>query len=694
MTPSREIFYNVALPTTLVMYAAVAIPVAFLALGLARRAAMWRKGAHADRFDHPGARLWDALLKTVLHGRVVRRRNLYAGLMHLCLFWGFMVLLAGTTLVFIEVDIATPFFDVRFLKGNAYLAFKLAMNLGGLLLIAGVAMAMYRRLVLRPSNLETSGDDLLILAFLLALAVQGFALQGLRLAMTQDPWAAWSFVSYPVSLALQGMEPAQLALLHRLNWHAHFLTAFLFFGYVAFSKMIHPFTAVASVLLRRRRPRGELARVEGIETAESIGVSRLQDFNWVQLLSLDACLHCGRCLEYCPTTNTGKALRPRDFVLELAGLQADQGGMFSGVLGEGANSGRVRHGAGAQRDLIGGAVSEQEIWDCTTCGSCMEQCPVSIEHVPMIVDLRRNLVMEKNSFPQELGPVFTSIERLGNPFQAVPMERDAWTAKLEQPIPRMAEVAASGATVDYLFFVGCQGSYSPRHQKTTIALARILQAAQVDFAILGKEEACHGDPAKRMGHEYLAQQQSSAVVDKLNAYGVRKVVTACPHCFNAMRNEFPQIGGHFEVVHHSQLIAELLAAGRVSLATASPLAHEKITYHDPCYLGRHNGIYAAPRDAVEAVAGRAVQEMPRNRQQSFCCGGGGGRAFMKEQTGSRINLERVREAMKTGSDVIAAACPFCMDMLEDGIGGLDATSSVRVLDVAELVAASMEVARP
>ena len=429
MTPAREIFFNIDLSGTLALYLLMTVPIGFVAYGLARRVSRWRLGRPEKRTDQISRRIWDLLRMGVFHGRIVRRRNRYGGVMHLAVFSGFVTLLIGTIVIVIESDIAIPHFGLSFLRGDFYLGFKLAMNAAGLLLIAGVVMAFYRRMVTRPATQQSSGDDLLLLAILLVLAVQGFALQGLRLALAHDPWAAWSFVSYPVALALQSFPVQVLAPLHKISWHAHFVTAFVFLGYVAFSKMIHPFTAMANVLFRRLRPRGALDPIENLEQAEVLGASRLEHFTWAQLMSVDACMHCGRCLEYCPTFNTGKALRPRDLVLELAGLQADCGGIFSGVLGEEANSGRFRWGKGAGRDLIGGAVSQEEIWDCTTCGACMEQCPVYIEHVPLIVSLRRNLVMEQNSFPPELAPVFTSLERLGNPYQYVPAEPAGWTRR-------------------------------------------------------------------------------------------------------------------------------------------------------------------------------------------------------------------------------------------------------------------------
>jgi len=690
MIPSREILFNIDPFSAVAIYLVMTLPVALLAYGLARRVRRWRMGQPENRFDAMARRIRYLLRMTVLHGRIVRRRNLYGGIMHACLFGGFVTLLAGTTIVMVETDIAVPLFNAGFLHGDFYLGFKLAMNAGGLLLLAGIALALYRRIVLQPATQESSADDILILAWLAVLVVQGFALQALRLALTHDPWGVWSFVSYPAALALRGIAPDVLSGMHQLTWWSHALVAFGLIGYAAYSKLVHPFTALANVLLRRLKPRGELDAIENIETAEVIGASKLEHFSWAQLMSVDACIHCGRCLEFCPTFNTGKALRPRDFVLSLAGYQADQGGVFSGVLGEGMNAGRFKNGRGADRQLIGGVVSKEEIWDCTTCGACMEQCPVHIEHVPMIVSLRRNLVTEQNSFPPEVQPIFNSLERLGNPYQSVPMERAAWTKKMDVPVQEMKDVAAKGETVDYLFFVGCVGSFVSRNQKITIALARILQTAGLKFAILGKEESCNGDPARRLGHEFLAQQLAMKTIERMNHYNIKKVVTSCAHCFNAIANEYPQLGGNYEVIHHSQLIEELIASGKISLGEGTALKNGKVTYHDPCYLGRYNQVFEEPRAVLGKLPGAAMVEMPRNRAQSFCCGGGGGQAFMKEKGTARINVTRVKEAIGTGADVIATSCAFCMGMFEDGVGVTEAAKKPRVLDLAELVVEALQ----
>lgn len=688
MIPTREIMWNVGFLGRIAVYALLALPVAFLAYGAARRVRMWRMGRPENRFDQLWRRARGALTQSIFHGRIVRRRNLYGGIMHFGIFWGFILLLIGTIIVMIEDDITVPIFHYSFYRGNFYLLYKLTMNLAGLMLIVGVMMAFYRRYVVKPVIQDTTADDVIILAFLLVLSVEGFVLQALRLAVERDPWGPWSFVSYPLSVALQPLPRTLLLGLHTATWWTHFGATFLFLAYFAYSKMIHVFTSLSNVFFRRLKPAGQLDLIENIEEAETFGAARLEDFSWARLMNVDACMHCGRCLQYCPTFNTDKPLRPRDLVLEIAGYMSDKGGIFSGVPGEGANYGRFRWGEGPDRELIGGVVSEAEIWDCTTCGACMEQCPVYIEHVPIIMEMRRNLVLEQSSFPSEVTNVFNNMERVSSPYQFPPSQRADWTKRLDQPVREMADVA-EGEEVEILFWVGCLGSFDSRNQQTTVALARILQQAGIKFAILGKEETCTGDPARRIGNEYLAQLMAQQAIETLNTYNIRKIVTACPHCFNTIRNEYPQLGGEYEVIHHSQLISSLLAEGRIRMDPDSALARGKVTYHDPCYLGRYNGVYDDPRGVVEALPGVQLTEMRRNRNKSFCCGGGGGRLFMEETRGRRINQDRVREALDTGAEVLAAACPYCMTMFEDGIRGVGAEESFKVRDIAELVAADM-----
>lgn len=690
MTPTREILWNISSPLVIGLYILMAIPFIILAYGLARRIVMWRKGQpDSSRFDDWVTRTTGALTESIFHARIVRTGKLYAGIMHAFIFSGFVLLFIGTLIVALEHDITTAIFGFSFYRGDFYLGYKLVMNLAGVLLITGVVMAFARRYFIKPDYQETAADDKVILSFLLLLAVQGFVVQALRLAVEQDPWGPWSWISYPMSLPLRGLSNGTLETLHVMNWISHAATTYIVLGYWAYSKMIHPFVSLTNVFFRKLAPKGQLARIENIEEAEVLGYGKLHDLSWAHLMNVDACMHCGRCLEYCPTFNTGKALRPRDLVLELAGYQADEGGIFSGEYGEGQKSARFRWGAGPDRELIGDVVSPAEIWDCTTCGACIEHCPVYIEHVPMIVSMRQYLVLEQAKFPDEVQPLFNNMERFGSPYPFPQNQRDDWTKRLDEPVPTMAEAATNGDDVEVLFFVGCLGSFDQRNQQTTLALCKILQQAGINFAILGKEETCTGDPAKRIGNEYLAQIMAEQTVETLNAYSFKKIVTACPHCFNAIANEFPQIGGRFDVVHHSELINQLISEGRIQIDPDSAMARGKVTYHDPCYLGRYNGVYDAPREAVSAMPGVELVEMGRNRNKSFCCGGGGGRMFMEETTGQRINQARVREALDTGAEMLCAACPFCMTMFEDGIRGVGAEDSFKVQDLAEIVAGSM-----
>ncbi len=690
MTETREILWNVDSLQVLILYFLLAIPVAFLAFGVARRAQMWLRGQPDEsRLGSWADRLIGTLVKSILHGRIVRKNKIYAGIMHANIFGGFIILLIGTIIVLIEADVTVPIFGWSFYQGNFYLAYKLVVNLGGVMLIVGVMMAFARRYLMKPRYQETGPDDQLVLVFLLLLAVQGFIVQALRLAVEGDPWGPWSWISYPMSLPLRSLSTSTLETLHTLNWIGHFATTYVFLAYWAYSKMIHPFTSLANVFFRRLNAKGELARIPNIEEAEVLGYGKLDDFTWAHLMNVDACMHCGRCLEYCPTFNTGKALKPRDLILELASYQAEQGGIWSGELGGDVKTARHRWGKGAERELIGEVVTLDEIWDCTTCGACIEHCPVYIDHVPIIVGMRQHLVLERGEFPTEITSTFNNLERFGSPYPLPQSQRDDWTKRLDQPLRVIGELEETDE-VEYLFFVGCLGSFDERNQRTTLAFCRILQAAGVNFAILGKEETCTGDPAKRIGNEYLAQMMAEQTVETLNTYSFKKIVTACPHCFNAIANEFPQIGGEFEVLHHSQLINDLIASGRVALDPESAMARGKVTYHDPCYLGRYNGVYDAPRDAVSAMPGAELVEMGRNRNRSFCCGGGGGRMFMEENRGERINRVRVQEAIDTGAELLCAACPFCMTMFEDGIRGVGADDSFKVLDLAEIVAGSMK----
>ncbi len=697
MEPTREIYWNVAGLSQAAMYLLLALPAFFLAYGTSRRYLMWRRGREFGPVDRLGTRLKTVLAVALLHRRILRPGYLYAGLMHLFLFWGFAGLFLGTLAILLQADLVGPYFGIDFLQGGFYVFFKLALNLFGLLFVAGLLMALYRRYLQGlPKFRSSMTDDAVVLWTLLALGLTGFLLQALRLAGTADPYGPIHWVSYPLSLVLVGLDHGTLQAAHTGIWWFHMVVTMLFLAYVAFSKMFHIFGGPVNLFLRATDSKTALAPILNIEEQENFGAARLADFNWKQLINMDACMRCARCLDYCPTYNSGKPLMPRQFILEVAAHMATTGGIFIGLGGSlpvevgmrgrewSRGNGCTAGGPSSQIRLVGDVVSEEEIWDCTTCRACMEQCPVMIEHVPLIVEMRRHLVMERSSFPSELVNVFNSLERRGNPYRMPTNGRTDWARGLE--VPEVAEME-DPAQLEVLYWVGCTASYESRSQKVARAFARILKTAGVRFALLGNDELCCGDPARRSGAEHLYQLLAQQNVELLNSFGPRRIVTTCPHCLNTLKNEYPQFGGNYQVVHHSQFLLERLLSGRLQLRGDHNLG--VLTYHDPCYLGRYNDVYDAPRQILRRVNGGMV-EMPRSRDRSFCCGAGGAHAFMDERRGTRISHGRVKEALSTGAGAVIAACPFCVINLEDGVRALEAEEQFGVRDLAEAIAATLD----
>jgi len=463
--------------------------------------------------------------------------------------------------------------------------------------------------------------------------------------------------------------------------------------------------------------------MENLEEREDYGVSKPEQFTWKQLLDGYACTECGRCNTVCPATNTGKPLYPKEIILgvkEALFVHSDEilgeNTLWSklGIAGVRADE-NAREKEAHHQPMVGGIISTEALWSCTSCRACMEICPVSIEHVPTIVDMRRHLVMEESDFPVEVTPLFNNIERNANPWEISNNTRAEWAAGLD--IPLMAE----NPDAEVLYWVGCMGSFDQRNKKVATAVAKILKAAHVNFAILGPEESCTGDPARRIGNEYLWQMMAQQNIEVLNGYGLnvseqqhahatnghapgqsvasvagvvgvapihRTIITACPHCFNTIKNEYPQLGGNYEVVHHTVFIEKLLSEKKITLPAG--FDQRKLTYHDPCYIGRYNDIYEEPRRVLSVLNSQGVSEMRRHRSKSFCCGGGGGRAWMEEKIGKRVNQARVTEALETGAEVLAAACPFCITMFDDGVKGVEAQEQLQIEDISEIVARAIE----
>ena len=500
--------------------------------------------------------------------------------------------------------------------------------------------------------------------------------EGARAALDPSLISPWAPVVATIARLLAGAAPSRLQAIYDGCWWAH-LADLLFFGnYLPYSKHFHIITSIPNIFFMNLEPMGKLRTVD-LENTERFGASRVEDLTWKSMLDGYTCTECGRCREVCPTALTAKPLDPKIFIGELRDAVYEA---TPAILAEASSRGNGAH-APARKDLIGGWISEDTIWACTMCGFCTTACPVFIvPAVDKILEMRRYLVLDKAEFPKEVQNAFRGMETNGNPWNMAAAARADWAKGL--PVATMGE--AEGKEIEVLFWVGCAGSYEDRARRVSRALVEILDAAGVSFAILGNEETCTGDSARRMGNEYLFQMLAQQNVETLNTYKIRKIVTNCPHCMNCLKNEYGDFGGHYEVVHGSELVAQLIAAGRVKMSTPIP---DTITFHDPCYLGRYNGGYDAPRNILRAIPGLEVKEMERSREKGLCCGAGGGRMWMEEKLGTRINQTRMREIADTGAASVGVSCPFCMVMI--GNAKEEIGVQTQPFDVLELARRSM-----
>ena len=548
-----------------------------------------------------------------------------------------------------------------------------------------VAMAaiygLWRRLVSKPARLPTTWpqkrDALVVLSltfghmFANMVALSGFIASGNHHAYWPESRPVSRFLA--AFLLAQGVSPETCEILGYIGWGLHMATVFGFLVYIPHSKHLHILTAGPNIFLARLKHRGTFEKVNFEDQNQtSYGVGKLTEFSWKDILDVYSCTSCGRCNVFCPTTVTGKPLQPRKLIEDIKRYTITQGGAIA-----------KDPAAEPAVPLIGEAsgLTHETIWACTTCKACVEACPVMIEHVDKIVDMRRHLVLMQGAMPAELQTTMSNWERQSNPWGFSPDLRDEWAQGLE--VKRYSEKPDA----EYLFYVGCAGSFNDRNKKVSTAFVKILKAAGVDFAILGKEELCNGETARRAGNEYLAKAMIDANIEVLKRYNVKKILTTCPHCFNTLKNEYPDFGFHAEeVLHHTDFIDRLIQEKKISLKGEEK---SRVAFHDSCYLGRYNEIYEAPRAALRAVPGVELVEMPRNRSTGMCCGAGGARMWMEETIGKRINVERVDEALTTKPDVIAAGCPYCQVMLSDGVTTQGAQATVKVQDIAEIVAAHL-----
>ena len=627
------------------------------------------------RWDTPLARLKNVMTIGIFQKKIFR--DPVAGPMHALIFWGFIVLTAGTIELILHG--VFPSFSYDFLPPALYRAYSASQDLFGILVLGAVSFALYRRLVIHPKRLQGDGthqqDALIILSLIGGLMVTMFLANAFDLVQHPDAMARDKFASRALAMALAGTPPDIAYGAQHTFWWTHALLVLVFLNYLPYSKHLHVITSLPNVFFSNANgpmPKGVI-RFLDLETTEQFGAADVEQLTWKDLFDGYSCTECGRCTSVCPANLTGKPLSPRKIIVDTRQRLME----LAPALASGTASTAVR-----EHRLLDNFVTEEELWACTTCRACVTECPVGIEQLAPIIDMRRHLVLMESRFPEELQPAFESLEQRGSPWSFAPTDRANWAQGLD--IPTMAELAARGERADVLFWVGCMGSFDDRAKKISVALARILKAAKIKFAILGQEESCNGDPARRMGNEYLWQMLAKQNIETLDRYQVRTVVTFCPHCFHQIGNEYPQLGGEYEVIHHSTLIERLLAHGKLSLRTDEGRALT-MAYHDSCYLGRYNDVYDEPRAVLKrALPVVTLAEPPRTRDRGLCCGAGGGRMFMEERTGKRINAERTEELLATGADAIAVACPFCMTMLTDGVKAKG--SDVPIVDIAEAVA--------
>ncbi len=714
-TPTRELYWNIS--GYWIMYLLFLAVVACFVFFFYRRYRLWKLGTPKELQGSVKERLLGAVADVFTQRRVVREKG--PGIMHLAIFWGMLFCILATTFVALQAD-----FGLQILYGDFYLYFiSLAVDLAGFVCIVGVVIALVRRLGKFNKNLENEPADVLMLVLLLVILVTGFVTEGLRIVGTNDPWAYWSPIGYVFSLMFENLDEGALSLAHQITWWAHMGLAFAFLATFTYTKMVHALFIPGNAYFRSLEAKGTLEPVDfEDEDLETMGVRCLEEFTWKDIYDTQACIRCGRCQANCPASLSEKELSPKNLIQNMRASSEKRGSVLlntvsqeeldelkeweetqtaSDKLNESSLEEKTKEDKSPSEDerkkyaqikkrakkpvrteeqeemldqpVVGEVISEDALWQCTTCRSCAEQCPARIDQPEKILKLRTYQVSMESAFPSEAQQAFRNMETNGNPWGIGWQKRADWAKDLD--VPTLEE----NPDAEYVYWPGCSGAFDARSRKVATAFVSLLKEAGVNFAIIGNAEKCCGDSARRLGNEYVYYLLASENIETLNSYGVKKIVTQCPHCMHALSVDYPQMGGNYEVIHHSQLLADLVSQGKLH---PSKCDFDTVTYHDSCYLGRYHDIFEQPRDVLKST-GAQIVEMNRNHSRSFCCGAGGGHMWLEEKEGSRINNMRAQQALDTKAEALVTACPFCLTMLSDGIAAQD--EQIPVKDMAEIL---------
>lgn len=657
---TREIYWNVGhgVLTLLPMYLLVIAAIVIVAKAFSVRIRVYKQGGPVERTDSWPDR-FRFMVQNVLSQKKVTGVKM-PGLFHGIFFWCFFLLLIGTGLIVVQADFTDLLFGVKFLKGTFYKLFSLVLDLAGLLALVMLVGLFVRRYFFPSEGLVTSWDDAVMHGLMTTILISGFLIEGCRMAVTEmgTPLAGWSPVGYLVAWLMAGLGEENLREIHRVSWWFHLFLVMGFIVSIPFCKFRHIFTTSANYFFADRGPKGRLVSLDlEDEDVESFGAATITDLTWKDIFDTDACTLCKRCQDRCPAYNTDKPLSPMKVVDQLGQIAFDS----------------------PEANLID-TIGKDALWSCTTCRACQEICPAAIEHVPKIIEMRRNLVLMEGEFPGE--EVMTAMEQAevnGNPLGIGYASRGDWAQDLG--VQSMAE----NQEVDILYFVGCYASFDKRNIAVAKSFIQLCKAAGVTVGILGKEEKCCGEPIRKMGNEYLYQSLAMENVELINSYAPEKIVTTCPHCFNTLNKDYRELGLEIEVLHYTAYLEDLIQNGRLKVA----MDEFSCTYHDSCYLGRHNDIYDVPRSLIRTAGGK-VTEMDKNRAEAFCCSAGGGRILAEEKLGERMNVKRVEMAVETGAELLLSNCPFCLTMFEDGIKGAGLEGVMKPKDIAEILSERLQ----